>query len=115
MASDQDLHFLLIECSVKRATCNNGANLALSEVKTESCFSPISSDWLIRSSRLEEESKCKSLAFILVVAIVTKMVSKIGLKHRNCPLSFWIFKSFGDRFLKKISAQINTKKNCVPC
>ena len=58
----------------QRGTCIKGLFWPPLEPKTESCFS---SYWFI-----EEKPKCKMLAFILLllVAMVTKMPDKIGLK-----------------------------------
>ena len=61
----------------QRGMCIKGQIWPPWEPKTESCFSPISSNWFI-SRMVEGYNSC--IYFTFSVAMVTKMAEKIGLK-----------------------------------
>ena len=72
-------HFILDKS--ERGTCIMGLFWPPLEPRTENCFSPISFDWFIR--RLTVSKNLRHF-FKFYLAMVTKMVDKMGLKQRNC-------------------------------
>ena len=107
------LLFLSLYAKVRlKSYVHLGANLAPSGAQNWELLFNSFIQWVYKKNSPSVKS-----GIYFTVAMVTKMVDKIGIKFRNC--HFGPNKAFENRFLKnKTSAQANTKnkllKWCVP-